>query len=82
MKRVGNRKECRFFCKISPLLINDIVGAEGCVDTTLVRFVAFISRAHAAAGLPRQDHVLITTNQLIRLNKNKFDEIPCKLDSI
>ena len=74
-----------FFAKKSPLLINEIVEAEGCVDTTLVRFVAFTSRAHAvalAAGLPRQDHVWITTNQWIRLNKNEFDEMPCKLDSI
>jgi len=28
-----------------------------------------------AAGLPRQDHVLITTNEFVRFDNNKFDEI-------
>jgi len=31
--------------------------------------------------LPRQDHVWITTENLFRFHNNKFDEMPCKLDS-
>jgi len=41
------------------------------------------SRSHAralAAGLPRQDHVWITTEQLVRFHKIEFDEMLCKLD--
>jgi len=34
-----------------------------------------------AAGLPRQDHVGITTEQLVRFHKNEFDEMMCKLGS-
>jgi len=34
-----------------------------------------------AAGLPRQDHVYITTDQLLRFHNNKFDGMPCKLDT-
>jgi len=34
-----------------------------------------------AAGLPRQDHVWITTEELIRFQVNQFDEMFCKLDS-
>ena len=34
-----------------------------------------------AAGLPRQDHVLINTKQFVRLHKNSFNEMLCKLDS-
>jgi len=34
-----------------------------------------------AAGLSRQDHVLITTEQLVRFHKNEFDGMLCKLDS-
>jgi len=34
-----------------------------------------------AAGLPRQDHVEITTQQLVRFHKNKSDEMLCKVDS-
>ena len=34
-----------------------------------------------AAGLPRQGHVWITTDQFIRLHKDVFDEMLCKLDS-
>ena len=44
----------------------------------------FASRSPAralAAGLPRQDHVYITTDELFRLHNNEFDEMPCKLDS-
>jgi len=43
------------------------------------------SRRHAralATGLPRQDHVLITTEQLVRFHKNEFDEMLCRLDSV
>jgi len=44
---------------------------------------AFRSPARAlAAGLPRQDHVYKTTNELFRLHNKNFDEIRCKLDSI
>ena len=46
--------------------------------------VCIPSRIHArelAAGLPRQDHVYITTDKSIRFHNNKFDEMPCKLDS-
>ena len=45
---------------------------------------AFASRRHAralAACSPCQDHVWITTDVLFRFHKNKFDEMPCKLDS-
>ena len=44
---------------------------------------AFASRNSQAmaAGLPRQVHVWITTKQLVRFNKNQFDEIFCKLDT-
>jgi len=45
---------------------------------------AFAYRSHAralAAGLPRQDHVWITTNNLFHFHNNEFDEIPCRLDS-
>jgi len=31
--------------------------------------------------LPRQDHVLITTEQLIRVHINELDNMLCKLDS-
>ena len=34
-----------------------------------------------AAGLQRQDHSRITTDQLVRFHKNKFDEMPRKLSS-
>jgi hypothetical protein len=34
-----------------------------------------------AAGLPRQDHVYITTNGLLRFHNDEFDEMPCKLNS-
>ena len=34
-----------------------------------------------AAGLPRQDHVWITTDQLVLFHKNEFDEMLCQLDS-
>jgi len=34
-----------------------------------------------AAGLPRQDHVWITTNNLFRYHNNEFDEMCCKVDS-
>ena len=33
-----------------------------------------------AAGLPRQDHVCKTTDELSRFHSKKFDEMPCKLD--
>jgi len=31
---------------------------------------------------PQQDQVWITAKQLVRLHKIKFDEMPCKLDSL
>jgi len=34
-----------------------------------------------AAGLPRQDHVWITTNHFVRFHKDEFDEMLGKLDS-
>ena len=34
-----------------------------------------------AACLPRQDHIYITTDKLFRFHHNRFDEMPCKLDS-
>ena len=34
-----------------------------------------------AAGLPRQDHIWITTEQLIRFHKKDLDEMLCKLNS-
>jgi len=40
--------------------------------------LAFASCSHVralAAGLPRADHVLITTNQLVRFRQNDFDEL-------
>jgi len=43
----------------------------------------FASRRHAralVAGLPRQDHVYITTNEMSRFYNDEFDEMPCKLD--
>jgi len=46
--------------------------------------LAFTCRSHAralAAGLPRQDHVCIATDNLFRFHSSEFDEIPCKLDS-
>jgi len=48
---------------------------------------AFASRRHAralAAGLPRQDHIYITTvvtDELFRFRNDKYDEMPCKLNS-
>jgi len=40
------------------------------------------SSVHAlSACLPRQDHVWITTNQLVLFHKKEFDEMLCKLDS-
>jgi len=33
------------------------------------------------ACLPRQDHVLITTDELVYLHTNEFDEMSRKLDS-
>jgi len=38
-------------------------------------------RQALAAGVPRQEHVYITTNELFRLPQNQFDEMPFKLDS-
>jgi hypothetical protein len=32
-------------------------------------------------GVPRQDHVYITTDESFRFHKNKLDEMPCTLDS-
>jgi len=44
--------------------------------------VCFRSHTRAlAAGLPRQDHVYITTDELFRFHNDEFDEMPCKLDS-
>ena len=46
---------------------------------------AFASRSPAralAAGLPRQDHVSITTDKLFRLHTDEFNEMPSKLDCI
>ena len=44
--------------------------------------VCFRNPARAlAAGLPHQDHVWITTGQLVRCHKNVFDKMLCKLDS-
>jgi len=43
---------------------------------------AFASRRHAralAAGLPRQDHVYITIDELYRFHNDEFDEMPCEL---
>jgi len=34
-----------------------------------------------AVGLLRQDHVWITTNQLVRFPEDEFDEMLCKVDS-
>ena len=34
-----------------------------------------------STGLPRQDNVWITTKQLVRFHKKKFDEMLCKSDS-
>ena len=31
-------------------------------------------------GLPRPDHVRITTDESLELHNNKFDEMPCKPD--
>jgi len=43
---------------------------------------AFRSPARAlVAGLPRQDHVYITTDESFRFHSQKFDEMRCKLDS-
>ena len=33
-----------------------------------------------AAGLPRQDQIWITTEQLVRFHKHEFDELLCKVD--
>ena len=33
------------------------------------------------SGLPCQDHVYKTTNELFRLHNKNFDEMRCKLDS-
>ena len=42
----------------------------------------FCSLARAlAACLPCQDHVYSTTDESIRFNNKKFDEMRCKLDS-
>jgi len=44
----------------------------------------FASRSHTrvlATCLPRQDHVCFTTDELFRLHRHEFDEMPCKLDS-
>jgi len=43
---------------------------------------AFRSPARAlAVGLLRQDHIYITTDEFFRFRNNRFDEMPCKLDS-
>jgi len=44
----------------------------------------FPSRSPAralAAGLPHQDHISITTDELYCFHNDEFDELPCKLDS-
>jgi len=41
-------------------------------------------RRHAralGAGLPRKDHIYMTTDELFRFRNDEFDEMPCKLDS-
>jgi len=50
----------------------------------LVLGVCFQSRRRAralVAGLPRQNHVYSTIDQLFRFKNNESDEMPCKLDS-
>jgi len=45
---------------------------------------AFASHRHArglAAGLPRQDHIYITTDKSFHFHINKLDEVPCNVDS-
>ena len=45
--------------------------------------MAFASHRYAralAAGLPRQDHVYITNDELFRFHKIEIDEMPCNLD--
>jgi len=43
--------------------------------------VCFRHARALAAGLPRQNHVYITTEQLIRFHKNELDEMLFRLDS-
>jgi len=44
--------------------------------------VCFRSPTRAvAAGLPRQDHVYITTDESFSFHNNEFDDMPCELDS-
>jgi len=40
-----------------------------------------IARQNSDACLPRQDHVYTATDESLRFHNNKFDEMPCKLDS-
>jgi len=54
------------------------------VGTSNAKSSAFPFRSHAkalAAGLPRQIHVRITTDQFVHFYKNEFDKTLCKLDS-
>jgi len=47
------------------------------------KILALGVRSHArtlTAGLPRQDHVCITTDQLVCFHNNEFDEMSCKLN--
>jgi len=44
-------------------------------------FASYRDARALAAYLLRQDHVYITTDELFRFHNNKFDEMPCKLDS-
>jgi len=55
------------------------------VWNTKCQRLAFASRSHAralAACLPHQNHVYITTDELFRFHKMKFDETPYNLVSI
>jgi len=60
-----------------------------CKITRKIRFLALgvcllkicSNASRVSQTQPRQCHVYITTDQLIRFHNNEFDEMPCKLES-
>ena len=52
-----------------------------CTSDSTLTITCYSHVRALTAGLPRQDHVWITSEQLDRFHNNEFDEMLCKLDS-
>jgi len=65
MANLGTNSHCKF---------------AGFPSAQRLLFADMLDRCRAA-GLPRQDHVYITTDKSFSFHNNELNEIPCKLDS-